>query len=111
MNTERTIQPHGKHHASLIDLIKADLVIGLTRFTVEHADVDDESTMQTFALAIPANGTPAHPIAIIDLHQSDDDAMAYAVNIFETLKNKGHITNQQAARYRRSLITLVPCAA
>ncbi len=111
MSIDRNIQLHGNPGVSLIDLINADMVIGLTRFTVEHADVDDDSTMQTLAVAIPANGTPAHPIVIIDQHQSDDDAMVYAVRVFETLKSKGHITNQQAARYRRSLITLVPCAA
>lgn len=111
MNTERDIQLHQRPGASLIELINADLVIGLTRFTVEHADVDDESTMQTLAMAIPANGTPAHPIVIIDLHQNDDAAMSYSVRVFEALKGKGHITTQQAARYRRSLITLVPYAA
>ncbi|MDX1366903.1 hypothetical protein [Pseudomonas sp.] len=108
MQTERIHPDQVPTAKRLIDLIESGQVVGVTRFTVDQVETDSGWAMQTLAIGIPAEGTASFPVAVIDQHATDDDAMRYAVSVFETLKAKGLITSQQAARYRRSLITLVP---
>lgn len=102
--TQHLVSPACK----LIDLIDTDQIVGLSRFTIEHADDDCDSKMQTLALGIPADSSPAFPVVVIDIHASDDAAMKYSVAVFEALKRKGRISSDQAAKYRRALMTLVP---
>jgi|SynMetStandDraft_1070027.scaffolds.fasta_scaffold02005_3 hypothetical protein len=111
MQTDRTNEQLHNDQIRLLDMINTDLVSGLSRFTVEHADGDDDLAMQTVAVAVPTNGSSALPILVIDIHANDDEAMKYSVAVFEAMKSKGLISSQQAARYRRSLFALVPSAA
>lgn len=111
MRTDRANEQLQNDQIRLLDMIKNDLVSGLSRFTVEHADVDDDMAMQTVAVAVPTNGSSTHPIFVVDIHTNDDEAMKYSVEVFEAMKSKGLISSHQAARYRRSLFALVPSAA
>lgn len=110
MQTER-IHTNSPAARRLVDLIENGQVVGITRLTVEQVEVDDQWEMQTLAIGILSEGTAAFPVVVIDRHKDDDAAMIYAVRVFDTLKGKGYITAEQAARYRRSLFTVVPSEA
>lgn len=108
MQLNRIHQDQSPQALRLIDMIKSGDVVRVARLTIEPVESPHGWYMQTVAMAIQADGTSEFPIAVIDQHPTDDDAMRYAVDVFETLKWLGHISTDQAARYRRGLMTLVP---
>lgn len=93
---------------ALLDLIDSGTVVGISRLVIVPVETEQGWRMQTQAIGLVPKDVASFPIALIEEHESDNEAMLYAVEVFETLKNRGLITAQQAARYRRSLITLVP---
>ncbi|CAB5555633.1 hypothetical protein [Stutzerimonas stutzeri] len=93
---------------ALLDLIKAGAVVGISRLVIVPVETEAGWRMQTQAIGLVPKDVASFSVALIDEHESDNDAMLYAVEVFEALKELGHISAQQAARYRRSLITLVP---
>ncbi|UXH55918.1 hypothetical protein Q1Z72_01540 [Pseudomonas qingdaonensis] len=108
MQSNRIHQDQSPQALRLIDMIKSGDVVRVARLTIEPVETPLGWSMQTVAMAIQAKGNAAFPVAVIDHHPTDDDAMRYAVDVFETLKSLGHISSNQAAQYRRGLITLVP---
>jgi len=108
MQTERIESVASPNPRRLLDLIEDGQVVGISKLTIEQVEVDGRWEMQTLAIGIPAAGTAAFPIVLIDRHRDDNEAMCYAVAVFDSLKAKGLISSHQAVRYRRSLITLVP---
>lgn len=108
MQTERINAVAHQNAKRLLDLIEDGQVVGIAKLTIEQVEVGDHWEMQTLAIGIPSQGSAAFPIVLIDRHKDDNEAMCYAVAVFESLKSKGFISPQQAVRYRRGLITLVP---
>jgi hypothetical protein len=98
--------PHAK--LRMLDLIERGIIIAISRLTVAQVETDHGWVVQTLAIGATHDTPSAFPVVVIDQHADDCEAMKYAVSIFEALKARGLLSSDQAARYRRALITLVP---
>ena len=98
--------PHAK--LRMLDLIERGIIIAISRLTVDQVETDHGWVVQTLAIGATHDAPSAFPVVVIDQHADDCEAMKYAVSIFEALKARGLLSADQAARYRRALITLVP---
>jgi len=92
----------------MLDLIERGIIIAISRLTVDQMETDHGWVVQTLAIGATHDTPSAFPVVVIDQHADDCEAMKYAVSIFEALKARGLLSSDQAARYRRALITLVP---
>ena len=94
----------------MLDLIERGIIISISRLTVDQVETDQGWVVQTLAIGATHDTPSAFPVVVIDQHADDCEAMKYAVSIFEALKARGFLSSDQAARYRRALITPVPQA-
>lgn len=98
--------PHTK--LRMLDLIERGVIVAISRLTVDQVETDQGWVVQTLAIGTTNDSASAFPVVVIDHHADDCEAMKYAVSIFEALKARGLVSSDQAARYRRALIALVP---
>ncbi|MBA1306075.1 hypothetical protein LNN35_22020 [Pseudomonas stutzeri] len=105
----KDIKPKATHtKLRMLDLIERGIIIAISRLTVDQVETDHGWVVQTLAIGATHDTPSAFPVVVIDQHADDCEAMKYAVSIFEALKARGLLSSDQAARYRRALITLVP---
>lgn len=95
----------------LIQMIRDGMVIRLKRFIVEPYDDGTTWCIQTVAIAIPDRPHgDRFPIVVMNFHESDQEAMTFALNVFEAFKEAGRASVENVAQWRRGLFTLVPSA-
>lgn len=94
----------------LIQLIRNGRIIRLIRFIVEPFDDGNSWGIQTVAIARPdSDDGDRFPIVIVNLHEDDEAAMSFALQIFEELKLAGRASSADVSHWRRTLFTVVPC--
>lgn len=93
----------------LIQLIQAGKIRKLKRFVVEPYDDGETWCIQTVAVATPdTDDGDSFPVVIVNQHEHDQDAMRFALEVFDALKKAGRASVQDVCLWRRSLFTLVP---
>lgn len=88
----------------IVHAISSGDITRLLRFIVEPTD--DGERIRT--LAIAARTESPFPLVLIDEHDDDQHAMAYAMRVFAAMKNAGLATSNDVALWRRGLFALVP---
>lgn len=91
-----------------LDLVRQGQLKCLSKFVVEPFEDEDEWGVQTVIFAL--THTASAPMVLIDRHKDDGAAMAFTIELFDSLRKFGLATASQVVQWRRSLIMVVPKA-